>query len=157
MCVQCQARPVGEVLDGYRRSIRVRGWALASVPSAPGRVGFSYTIGLTRHHGHPELLASGLHPREADGLLTELAAGVRAGYRLRPGDVLRPDGGHRLQLVSVADPARLDHAQAIYRGWAGDVPALQVVWSDHDGHWPWHPGWPGRVSDQPLFGLPLHH
>lgn len=157
MCVQCEDRPAREVVDAYRRSVRHGGWALASVASSGRRVGFSYTIGLTRHHGHPELLASGLPPAEAEGLLSELADRVRRGCRFHPGDVLSPDGAHRLQLVRVADATRLGHAQEIYASAAGLVPALQVVWSDHDGHWPWHPAWPGRVSDQPLFGLPLHH
>ena len=157
MCVQCERRSVELVVADYRQAVRVRGWAMASVRATPSRAGFSYTVGLTRHHGHPELLASGLTPPEAGGLLTELARRVRAGARFSPGDVLTPAGSHRLQLVGVADPAQLTHAQAIYAGPAGPVPALQVVWSDHDGHWPWQPGWPGRAGDQPLFGLPIHH
>jgi len=157
MCVQCETRAVREVLADYRQAVRVQGWAMASVRTTTRRAGFSYTIGLTRHHGHPELLASGLTGPEAGGLLTELARQVRAGRRFASGDVLSPAGAHRLQLVGVADPAQLTHAQAIYAGPAGPVPALQVVWSDADGHWPWQPGWPGRASDQPLFGLPVHH
>jgi len=157
MCVQCEAWPVGTVLASYRNQVREGGWALASVAPTPQRVGYSYTIGLTRHHGHPELLASGLTPGEAGGLLADLAAAVRGGLRLAAGDVLSPDGAHRLQLVRVAEPGQLAHAQAIYASAAGTVPGLQVVWSDRAGHWPWQPGWPGRVSDQPLFGLPLHH
>jgi hypothetical protein len=112
---------------------------------------------MTRHHGHPELLASGLPPREAGALLADLVERVRAGERLTAGDVLAPDGEYRLQLVRVADPGQLDHAQAIYATPRTPVPALQVVWSDESGHWPWQPGWVGRVSDQPLFGLPLRH
>jgi len=155
MCEECKEQEVETVLAGYRRAVWERGWALASVAGTAQWVGFSYTIGMTRHHGHPELLASGLVPAEAMGLLTDLAEEVRAGHRFAAGEVLSPDGAHRLQLVRVADPGRLAHAQAIYAGPAGPVPALQVVWSDQAGRWPWQPGWPGRVSDQPLFGLPL--
>jgi len=157
MCVQCEVRPAPEVVADYRRRIRLHGWALAGVRTTTRRAGFSYTIGMTRHHGHPELVASGLPAAEAEALLTELARQVRAGRCFSPGDVLTPSGAHRLQLVGVADPAQLSHAQAIYASSAGMVPALQVVWSDADGHWPWQPGWPGRASDQPLFGLPIHH
>lgn len=157
MCVHCEGRSLPEVLASYRQCIRVRGWALASVAATRVRREFSYTIGMTRHHGHPELLASGLPPREAGALLADLVERVRAGERLTAGDVLAPDGEYRLQLVRVADPGQLDHAQAIYATPRTPVPALQVVWSDESGHWPWQPGWVGRVSDQPLFGLPLRH
>jgi hypothetical protein len=157
MCGQCEGQGAPTVLTGIRQRIWTHGWALASHPTTGRRVGFSYTIGLTRHHGHPELLVSGLVPEEAAGLLGDLAAAVRSGHRYCPGDVLSPDGAHRLQLVRVTDPARLAHAQAVYATPTTPVTAMQVVWSDHDGHWPWQPGWPGRVGDQPLFGLPLHH
>jgi hypothetical protein len=157
MCVHCEGRSVAEVLAAYRQCIRVRGWALVSVAPAGGRTGFCYTIGMTRHHDHPELLASGLPTREARALLDDLVERVRGGQRLRAGEVLTPDGEYRLQLLRVADPGQLDHAQAVYAGPRTPVQALQVVWSDEAGHWPWQPGWGGQLSDQPLFGLPLHH
>ncbi len=157
MCNQCADRSIREVLALFRRCIWSQGWAVADVGPTRGRAAYSYTIGLTRHRGHPELLASGLVPGEARGLLSELADEGRAGRRFGAGEVLSPDGGHLLQLVRVADPGSLTHAQAIYGSTGIPVPALQVVWSDGEGHWPWQRGWPGRVSDQPLFGLPLHH
>lgn len=156
MCDQCADRSVREVLALFRRCIWSQGWAVADVAPTRIHAAYSYTVGLTRHRGHPELLASGLVPREARGLLAGLADEVRAGHRFGAGDVLSPDGVHRLQLVRVADPGSLGHAQTIYASTGHPVPALQVVWSDADGHWPWHRGWPGLMSDQPLFGLPLH-
>lgn len=159
MCLECQGWTNEEVLDLYRQKINQHGWALVSIQARGREAGFTYTIGLTRFHGHPELLVAGMPPQPAAELLNGLAAEVRSGQRLVAGDLLAPGGEHRWQLVRVSDPSRLVNAQAIYAGPAGLVPALQVIWSDHDGRWPWQPGRPGRPArrnDQPLFGRPLH-
>ena len=45
--------------------------------------------------------------------------------------------GRECLVVRVDDPSRLVLAQALYATGRGPVPALQVVWSDEAGRWPW--------------------
>lgn len=154
MCLRCQGYSEAEVLDHYRALIREHGWAVVQVT---GLVGFAYTVGLTRYHGHPELLVSGMTAEHAPGYLEEFGARVTAGQRFAAGSLHAGPGRHRSQFLAVTDPAELVIAQAIYaRGFP--VPALQVVFSDHEGGWPWEEGWVGCAGEavQPLFGAPLH-
>ncbi|MDQ1286667.1 MAG: hypothetical protein QG622_232 [Actinomycetota bacterium] len=146
----------GERFDWYVRTIYGLGWAVAHAEGAGRAAGYSHTVGLTRFHGHPELLVSGLEPDDAGRLLGELAASVRAGAWLDAGVMFGADTGHTLQLADVADPQLMADAQLVYASEAGFVPGLQVIWSDQSGNWPWDPSWLGTDQDQPLFGHPLH-
>lgn len=157
MCAGCLGRGMGGRFQRYLHRIATIGWAVAHVEADAEGAGFSHTVGLTRFHGHPELLVSGLAPEDAERLLAELAVAVRDGSWLTAGARFDADSGHRIQLADVANPRRLEDAQAVYGGEAGLVPGLQIIWSDQSGHWPWDPAWPGTRYDQPLFGLPLHH
>jgi hypothetical protein len=152
----CVEQSGDERLDRYVRAICELGWAVAHVEGSGQSSGYSYTIGLTRFHGHPELLVSGLEPEDATRLLGELAGSVRGGSRLIAGVMFGADTGHTLQLADIADPQRMTDAQTVYASEAGHVDGLQVIWSDQSGNWPWDPGWLGTDCDQPLFGHPLH-
>lgn len=157
MCRMCDdGWPLDTVLRIYRKHIHHQGWAVVHVPATAHQAPLSYTIGLTRLHGHPEVLVSGQPPEAATLLLNVVATAVRRGVRLRPGVVVPADDGAQVQFAQVDDPGRLQHAQEVYAGLLGPVPALQAIWTDYDGHWPWSPGWPGTAADQPLFGLPVH-
>lgn len=156
MCLKCQGWSNEGILDQCRRDIAVHGWGYVHVESGAGAACLTYTVGLTRYHGHPELAITGLAAAEAVDLLADLATEIRAGTRLGAGDVLTESccARHRLQLVEVEDPRRLDQAQRIYAGSADPVPALQVVYTDDLGHWPWEPGWTETPWRQPLLGRP---
>lgn len=152
MCVRCEGRTLEEVRQHYLELIEVHGWAVCGVEGGT-EPPFAYTVGLTRFHGHPELLVSGLELTDATGLLNEVGETVREGVRLQAGGVMTwDDHDHRLVLLRVRDPDRLVYAQEIYRTAAGPVPALQVVWSDHDGRLPWDAGWSGGRRRQVLYG-----
>jgi hypothetical protein len=153
MCLRCQGWSDAEVADHYRALIRQYGFAISQVT---GMVGFAYTVGLTRYHGHPELLVAGMHPDHVGPYINDLGTLVAAGHRFTAGEVREGPERHRSQFVEVEDPEELVYAQAIYEHGA-PVPALQAVFSDHEGRWPWAPGWRGCAGEamQPLFGTPL--
>ncbi|WP_170131295.1 DUF4262 domain-containing protein [Quadrisphaera granulorum] len=141
---------VVEALDEHRRLIDEQGWSVVSVGGAGRRaLPFSHTVGLTRL-GHPELLVSGRGPAEARCLLGVLGDEVLAGHRFHVGDVLRRGPWPQLRLLRVTSPEALVVAQAVA---ADDVeiPALQVVWCDDDGRWPWDPDRPTGAVGQQLF------
>lgn len=156
MCGRCVGQSMGERFDWYVRTIYGVGWAVAHVRGERRAAGYSHTVGLTRFHGHPEVLVSGLEPGDATRLLGEIAESVRSGVWLSAGIMFGADTGHTLQLADIADPQRMADAQLVYASEAGPVRGLQVIWSDQSGRWPWDPGWLGTDHDQPLFGQPLH-
>ncbi|WP_324652652.1 DUF4262 domain-containing protein [Georgenia sp. H159] len=153
MCLICDGWTWEEVLARHREVIEQHGWTIQFVEGHPGRPSFAYTVGLTRFHDHPELLVSGTCERDAAVVLDPLAQHVRDGHRFTAGDVIASVSPHRYRLVRVNDPRHLAVAQLVYgqRG-ATPVPGLQVVWSNHDGQWPWDPAWADGRRRQPLFG-----
>lgn len=156
MCWKCDGWSDEDIRQWYLETIQEVGWALCGVERGPNSPPFSYTVGLTRFHDHPELVMSGLDGPDAQPLLNELAAHVREGHRYRAGDVITSFSSHRYQVLRVNDPRRLAMAQEIYglRG-ARPVHGLQVVWSNHAGQWPWDPAWADGRRTQQIFGKPL--
>ncbi|MGQ7295703.1 DUF4262 domain-containing protein [Quadrisphaera sp. KR29] len=139
-----------EALDEHRRLIDEQGWSVVSVGGGRRALPFSHTVGLTRL-GHPELLVSGRGHAEARYLLDVLGDEVLAGHRFHVGDALRRDPWPPLRLLRVTSPDALVVAQAV-AGADTPVPALQVVWCDEAGRWPWDPqrtpGAAGAVEQQ---------
>lgn len=154
MCLECDGWTHEEVLDKIRDDIGEWGWSVVAVEGDGGEPPFAYTVGLTRFHGHPELLVSGLDQRPAAVLLNGLADEVAAGRRFAAGEVLpRVPERHACLMVRVTSPGRLVVAQEVYgtRGLPA-VPALQAAWADCSGAWPWQT-WDGRRR-QRLYGRP---
>jgi hypothetical protein len=147
--------PLDKVLQLYRSKIRRWGLTVAHVAPTEGIAQYSYTIGLTRLHDHPEILLSGQPPKVAAVQLAFLAMNAREGQRFRAG-MLCPGHGPkgRVQFAQVTDPTQLSHAQQIYGRASAPVPAIQAIWTDVEGRWPWSPGWPSAEAAQPLFGTP---
>jgi uncharacterized protein DUF4262 len=154
MCLKCQGWSDEEIRADRLRTIERHGWSVTTVLGDGTTTAFAYTVGLTRYHGHPELLVSGLRTATAGRFLNGLAEQIRGGKRYAAGQLLTKPSGHRWQFVPVDDPTRLVDAQETYASEAGLVPGLQVIWSDHDGHWPWHPDWTHGEGTQPLYGRP---
>lgn len=156
MCAICQGQTPEEFRAVQREHINQFGWSIMAVEGDQVQAPFAYTVGLTRFHGHPELLVSGLDEFSSGPLLNALGEEVRAGRRHEAGQLVGLDDGRLLQFVRVNNPRRLLHAQDIYASEAGLVPALQVVHSTVEGLWPWQRGWPGGRGRQPLYGRPRH-
>ena len=156
MCVRCQGMSDEEVREDLLAKIERFGWTLCAVEGGGGSLSFTYTIGLTRFHGHPELMVSGLDQFDAASVLNDLGERVRAGERFEPGQVVPYEGtAHRSLLVGVSSPEKLVYAQEIYASpGSRPVPALQVIWSDRAGAWPWQVD--ARPGRQELFGRPQH-
>jgi hypothetical protein len=140
-------RAIGEIIDRD-------GVHLQFVPQPMALESCWYTIGLAGR-GHPELIIFGLPPDVARPALHSVAGDIIAGRRtVRPGqhadDVLE---GHQAQFVPVSEPERhLPAAALFYAGTGTAIRALQIVWPDRYGRWPWQTG--TRVADMPVLGAP---
>ena len=148
MCFQC-ANPeltYDDYLDlVILPMVRQKGWAVQGVS---GRRPFAYTVGLT-DCGLPELLVTGLRDAAAATLLNTVAA--RALQEEEPcagGPVVLLS--MVLEVVAVSRPdSHLVTATALY---GDEVRALQLVWPDDRGRYPWQTGYRSRRGSQPLLG-----
>ncbi len=139
MCAMCDGQTMEEFVADVVDDIDRVGWAIVAVEDEDGRHVYTYTVGLTRYHGHPELLVSGDDFHLAHHVLDDLAALVKDGRRFEAGELLeREELGRACLMVRVTSPSRLRVAQTVYGAEGiGPVPALQVVWEDTEGRWPW--------------------
>ena len=55
-----------------------------------------------------------------------------------------------MPVIEVVEKSDLTALDVLY----GDVPAIQVVWTDSGGHLPWEPGYANPRGSQPLLGSP---
>lgn len=128
--------------------IATYGWFIQGVEKDRWRPGFAYTVGLTPL-GHPELLVTGMKPRAAAGLLNGIAHHqvCHDGSALVPGDRQPLRDGMAIEIVDVAEPTvHLVMARELY---GTDIRAVQLVYADDRGRWPWEVGFRGN---QPVLG-----
>ncbi|HTI78462.1 MAG TPA: DUF4262 domain-containing protein [Mycobacterium sp.] len=150
MCWQCD-NPNGtteEYLDELRASIRIHGWVVQSVDG--DRLPFAYTIGL-HDRGLPELLVTGMSGENAARVLNDVAVAALGGRVFLPGAHIAVGDGPLLEIVEVDHPdAHLNFAVALG---GPDIRALQLVWPDERGRWPWAAGWGQGRRRQPVLGV----
>jgi hypothetical protein len=100
---------------------------------------FSYSIGIARSAGAPELIVVGLESKISHWLVNEYHRRVRAGETFVPGvDYLGFLEGFSVQFGPVAREHRAGYMRSAC--WLHDGPdfeALQLVWPSTAGVWPW--------------------
>jgi hypothetical protein len=132
-----------ERLDAFRdkiaRDVERVGWSSVSVfPNEEGGPTFTYTIGLPKTLGHPELILYGLPSSQAHGILASAIDEIRSGATLEPGKrysrVLRE---FDVEVRACHPSGRPLNAARGFAG--GDVEAVQIVWPDPEGRFPSDP------------------
>jgi hypothetical protein len=149
VCWRCDHpdKTLDDYLSLLREKILARGWTVQYVED--DRRPFAYTIGL-HDRGLPEFLVTGLSPRQSLWLLDTFVKRALIGRRPAAGDRLPLPAGTRLEVVKVAQPdAHMGMAIAIG---GPDVQALQLVWADDRGRWPWGKGFDDGRRTQPVLG-----
>ncbi|HTY34079.1 DUF4262 domain-containing protein [Mycobacterium sp.] len=146
---------VDDYLDVIRGKIRGRGWTVQYVED---RVPYAYTIGLAGH-GLPEFLMTGVSPLRAlevlGGLAESAAEVVWDVDAPKPGARLALPGPTLIEVVEVEHPdAHMNVAIAIH---GSEVRALQLVWADARGRWPWSPTFDNGRGTQPVLGVRAAH
>ncbi len=114
---------------------------------------FAYTVGLFGM-GHPELLLFGLCPHDTAAVLNELAARIRDGADLAPGERVSVDHPlRRLRVEAVPNPGSIVFsANRFYqRPDEASVPVLQLSHPDREGRFPGEDGYaePPWVQPRP--------
>jgi hypothetical protein len=152
-----QSRPLPEpTSDPDRkvlRDVKAYGWHVLNVGSTDELPPWAFTIGLFHTYGHPEIVVFGLPQEVAHFLLNEVASGVKDGRSVELGEEragLLEGVGCTFRSV---DP-RWYRAILGYAGWfygGTDFPAVQCIWPDREGYWPWEPGFRmDWIPQQPL-------
>jgi uncharacterized protein DUF4262 len=143
-------RAVAEYLTGILGLIDETGWIVQAVSARDSRPDWAYTAGLTVH-GLPELVVTGLDQPLSAMVLNAVAAESLSSGPLRPGDVLTLRGGPPMEVVALAEPsAHLSLAITLY---GPDVRALQLVYADDSGAYPWSPSYRDGRGGQPVLGV----
>lgn len=148
MCWQCDNpdKTAADYLEMVEGIIATHGWFVQGVEKDRHRPSFHYTVGLTEI-GLPELLVTGMrHPAAAaflNGVAhhqfhhggAELLAGERNRWR---------DDPAMTETVDVAEPTV--HLVTACELYGADVRAVQLVYVDDRGRWPWEVGFRGKQS-----------
>jgi hypothetical protein len=136
-------------LDYVRRLLAEHPWVVIGVDRDGCRPPYSYTAGLSEF-GRPELLITGLSKDRAANVLTAVAEQVIESDTPAPGTRLRLPGRRPGEIVRVAEPGvHLEVAAGLF---PERLSALQLVYADARGHWPWDAAFRNGRGGQPVLG-----
>lgn len=150
MCWQCDhpGSSMQDYLDELYETMMQHGWAVQYVEDE--RAPFAYTLGLTRCD-LPELLITGVSSQRAVRLLNAVARRSVARGAPIPGAQFAIPSGPLIEVVQVDHPnAHLNFAVPLL---GGEIRALQLVWADRRGRWPWAEEFNNGRATQPVLGL----
>jgi hypothetical protein len=136
-------------LDELRQIIERHGWAVRNVVDPDPAECFSYTVGLTAH-GHPEAVMTGLPHDVATAFLNIVGEiVVREGGTLEAGQTTTELAeGPAMPIIAVEDVSGLTAVDQIF----GRVKAIQIVWTDSKGRFPWDSDYANPPGSQRLLG-----
>jgi Domain of unknown function (DUF4262) len=150
-CAGNATTPIGtteDYFDEVRERIRTHGWMVQYVES--NRTPFAYTIGL-HDWGLPELLITAVSPQRATRLLNAVACDAVTGRTLTSGQQIKLTAGPLIEIVEMKHPdVHLKFAVAFG---GPEIRALQLVWADGRGRWPWSAAFCDGRRRQPVLGI----
>ena len=147
-------KDIKRYLKEVAKNIKRSGYHLIAVEDTGYLPGFVYSIGLHQTYRHPELILFGLSNAAMSALLHALAHRIKAGEQfVAEKDYMGVVENFPVQFLPIKKEHYVD-----YLGFAGnyynfsfDFPALQIVWTDNAGHYPWQDGFfPNWKFKQPL-------
>jgi hypothetical protein len=102
---------------------------------------FSYSIGITKSCGSPELIVFGLKSNISHWLINEYRRRVGAGEQFVPGVLyLGFLDGFAVRFANVPVESRDKYMRSTCWLYSGtEFEALQLIWPGTDGIWPWQP------------------
>ncbi len=146
-----------EIDSRVLRDIREVGWHVVKVLEDAEGPPHAFSIGLHERFDHPEIVVVGPDLEFLHQLVNAVGEQVREGRRFEGGSeasgiLVGRDCAFR-DVAKAWYPVFLGYAGWYYRG-AG-FPALQCVWPDPEGLFPWQPGFhPELARLQPVLDAP---
>lgn len=134
-------------------NVQRHGWQVVGVTAEDGSTGWAFSVGLYYTFGHPEVVLFGRTTEAMHAALDTVGRDVKAGHRFE--DRSECEGlleGGRCAFRTVRprwfEPF-LGYALWLYG--ATPFPALQCLWADDRGRYPWEPTFRADWSElQPL-------
>lgn len=152
-----------ELLFSIEANISRCGWHATAVFGGP-EPPWVYTIGIIETWSHPELIVFGLDAGSAHWLLSAVVDDLKAGVAHETGRDTEFDlDGTRVCLLPVSDRYWRPNYDYLlwwpryYRARGSDLQpeALQLVWSDEEGRFPWDDGFDTKLARlQPFLDRP---
>ena len=117
--------------------------------------GFSYSIGLFKSYGHPEIIIIGLKQQLAHTLINNMAYEIKQGKTFSPqtfeADIIDGFNCYIINADKVHYDAYVGQAQNYYGD--DDFPLIQCIYPTVKGIFPWENEWPEEIKDlQPILG-----
>jgi hypothetical protein len=117
--------------------------------------GFTYSIGLYKSYGHPEIIMVGLKQQLAHTLINNMAYDIKEGKVFVPltfeADILDNFNCYIIEVNKANYDTYVGQAQNYYDG--DDFPLIQCIYPTIKGIYPWEDEWPGDIKDlQPILG-----
>lgn len=150
-----QGEDLSEIQQRLREDVAQFGWHVLLIVGDEEGPGFAYSVGLQHSYGHPEIIMFGLRHETMHAIINLIGERVKAGACFTPDQV----SDEFLQGYDVVFRRVDSRWHEEYFGQAIDFyeetgfTALQCVWPDCQGRFPWQPDFdPGLLERQPLLG-----
>jgi hypothetical protein len=133
------------------------GWHCVHVIAEGELVEYSFTVGLFRSYGHPELIIFGLPSKISHQILTIAVEAAKTGSPLdltQPSDALLKNYSCCFAEVPLSEYyEHVGYARWYYQG--NGFPLYQIVWPSKSGLFPWHhQATPEFRTTQPVIAQP---
>ena len=127
-----------EVEENIKRIVEEHGWFVGKFPATDYLPSFCYTIGLWKNYQHPELISFGLTIETLHSIFNIGGNLVKGGKKLQSNmeyDDFFEQG--TAMVIDVNEQNLKDYFG--YGIWfnEGTFPAMQIVWKDRNGKFPW--------------------
>lgn len=128
------------------------GWYVALFEPTENEPSFAYTIGLWKTYGHPEIISFGLTTKTLHEILNNAGKKVKEGNNL----TTEQDNLDIFEIVPAQFIAVDKNRISDYFGYCmqfndyKDFPALQLVWTDRQGRFPWQPEFEREFDDRQI-------
>lgn len=136
-----------------RDKVAKHGWGVVGVFPTPGDPGpgFAYTVGLSEK-GLPELVMYGLPTEVAHDIVNMVAKSMVDKESAPPvGEPIYGVASAPLMPIGLKDATDLSMVCSLYGSVAS---AIQLVWPDKAGAWPWDEHYSISADKQPILGYP---
>lgn len=136
--------PEDEADQRLLANINQFGWHVMGIDEDDDYPGFAFSIGFYYQYQHPEILLMGLPNQLAHTILASIQEMLEAGGRIEPWSAVDEVANFALTAVPVHFDhyrAHLGYAMWFYQSLDAPFPALQLVWPDKAGVFPWQEGY----------------
>ncbi len=125
------------------------GWHVVQISEEPGSPQFAFSVGLYYQFLQPEILIMGIDLTKSAQILNDFGEAMRSGRKIIPGRYDDFVEGYEIELAPIDlsfYEEYLGYATWFYRSLPQPYPAMQCIWPDKAGLFPYEVGYDSRFS-----------